>query len=120
MLDTIELTLYRDDDKPGRSIRIVRAHITQWWPEWAGETGTRIRTTCGDTVHVSQDYALVTRLLTCDEQEEDCDPFPHIDEKHLYPFYFSGKRFKDAIRNIQRCEADAQLRNLDDILDPRD
>lgn len=70
MLDTIELTIYRDDDKPGRPIRIVRAHITQWWPEWAGATGTRILTTCGDAVHVSQSYELVSHLLTSDESED--------------------------------------------------
>lgn len=67
MLDAIELTLYRDDDKPGRAIHIVRAHITQWWESSAG---TFIRTTCGDEARVTQSYELVSHLLTSDESED--------------------------------------------------
>ena len=66
MLDTIELTIYRQDDTGNpafhaRKIRFNRAEITQWWPE---NIGTSIRTTCGAHTVVAEDYATVTALLT--------------------------------------------------------
>lgn len=71
MLDTIELTLYEDADRRSnpRFVRIVRAKVSTWWPA-TQKNSTIIEMDNRNQHHVTQDYATVTHLLTCDEHED--------------------------------------------------